>query len=115
MRNYVLVFVLAAMLMLLSSPYIILASEYGFFTDISFDVLWSCFINYLRGGQPGIVRISVVPVVEDGRALSYESIIVFIHNFTYRLGSYAPASEIIYCGGSTRISLKIARVPVTWG
>ncbi|MEM1508152.1 MAG: hypothetical protein QW262_07910 [Candidatus Bathyarchaeia archaeon] len=109
---------LILVLILLLSPYVVLAREYGLLTDVSFDVLWSCFLEYLRGGQPGIVKINVVPEYE-GKPFRYESAIIFIHNFTHqsrpRPEHGKEHSEIIYCGGSTKISFKISRIPLMWG
>lgn len=112
-----LVFVLILVLILLMSPYVVLAGEYGLLADVSSDVLWSCFLKYLRGGQPGIVRISIVPEYEV-KPFKYESAVVFIRNFTYRSRPRSERgkehSEIIYCGGSTKVSLKISRIPLMW-
>ena len=75
-------------------------------------VLWQVFMEYLEGGQPGIVKISVVSVDEGGSPIQ-GVFMIRVHNFTeYWL---KPHSEIIYQGGASIFSFAISRIPLRYG
>jgi len=103
---------LTSLVILFSLPYVILGGNgYGNLIGVSSDILWSCFLEYLQGGQPGIVVITAIPVDEmDLPVRGMCSMIV--RNFTdYEL---KPHSEVIYFGEGTKASFKISRKPVRY-
>ena len=103
----------AATLILAITPYWVLSFGYGNgIVGVDPRVLWDAFIDYLQGGQPGIVVITIVPVDESGLTVN-GNFIVRIHNFTdYHL---KPHSDLVYQGREMRLSLKVSRIPLRRG
>ena len=108
-----LIILASATLILAITPYWVLSFGYGNgIVGVDPRVLWDAFIDYLQGGQPGIVVITIVPVDESGLTVN-GNFIVRIHNFTdYHL---KPHSDLVYQGREMRLSLKVSRIPLRRG
>ncbi|RLE43595.1 hypothetical protein DRJ19_02390 [Candidatus Woesearchaeota archaeon] len=111
--NRGLIILAVTILILVITPYVVLSFGYGNgVVGVDARVLWDAFMDYLQGGQPGIVVITIVPVDESGSTVN-GNFIVRVHNFTdYYL---KPHSDLVYQGREMRLSFKVSRIPLRRG